>query len=80
MASKLVLRSRNVEWQVWQTEDGKFDHQQVLQMLLMDIRDALQILNRTFGCPNFVAIPGILRQVEKNTRKPKLARKKVVAK
>jgi hypothetical protein len=31
--------------------------------LLMDIRDELQTLNRLLGCPNFVAVPSILRGI-----------------
>jgi hypothetical protein len=37
----------------------------------MDIRDELQELNRRLRCPDFLAIPRILRDVRRNTAKPK---------
>jgi hypothetical protein len=43
--------------------------------VLMDIRDELKQLNRTFGCFNFLEIPGILRKIRANTAKPRKATK-----
>lgn len=80
MANQLVPRPRNVDWRTWR-EDGGFKHEQILEVLLMDIRDELQMLNRVFQCPNFLAIPGILRginvemlQVRRNTTKKRKKR------
>mgnify|MGYP003427556675 FL=1 len=39
--------------------------------VLMDIRDELKKLNAVFACPSFLAVPSLLRGVEKNTRKPR---------
>ena len=39
--------------------------------VLMDVRDELRKLNAVFACPNFLAVPSVLRGVEKNTRKPR---------
>lgn len=39
--------------------------------VMMDIRDELKQLNRLLSCPNFLGIPGSLRQIEKNTTKKK---------
>lgn len=46
--------------------------------VLMDIRDELKTLNRLLGCSNFIAVPEILRGIERNTAKPR--RKKKVTK
>ena len=43
--------------------------------LLMDCRDELKKLNRLMGCENFVAIPRILRDIKRNTTKPRRKRK-----
>lgn len=43
--------------------------------LLMDIRDELQNINATLRCPNFVAIPTVLRSINRNTTKRKRATK-----
>lgn len=39
--------------------------------VLMDIRAELQTLNRLLGCSNFVAVPTILRSIQRNTFKKK---------
>lgn len=38
---------------------------------LYDIRDELKTLNRLLACPNFVGIPETLRQIKRNTTKPR---------
>lgn len=41
--------------------------------VLMDIRDALQTLNRLLGCPNFLRVPHHLATIATNTtRKPRI--------
>ncbi len=57
---------------------ASWDHAQLAA--LYDIRDELKQLNRLLHCHNFIEIPQILRQVEKNTRKkknPKAAKPKL---
>ncbi len=39
--------------------------------LLMDLRDELKRLNALLYCPNFTGIPETLRQISRNTKKPK---------
>lgn len=38
---------------------------------LIAVYDQLKTLNRVFACPNFLAVPGRLTAIEKNTRKPR---------
>lgn len=52
-------------------EDGTWPDQRVQIALLADIRRELRTLNRPLSCPNFVAIPTILRNIRRNTAKPK---------
>jgi len=48
--------------------------------VLMDIRDELKSLNRILQCDNFIAIPRILREIKKNTNKPrKIAPKEMIS-
>jgi hypothetical protein len=37
--------------------------------VLLDIRDELQRLNAAIYCPNFTAIPAMLRAIRRNTTK-----------
>ena len=67
-------RSRNQDWGVDLDVTGSATtvHQAMLAVL-MDVREQLQYLNQTLGCPNFQAIPRLLRAIEQSTRKkPKL--------
>lgn len=57
--------------QEWLTPDHMFEWQHVGIEVLMDIRSELRALNALLHCPNFVAIPTILRQVRANTSTPK---------
>ena len=48
-----MARFANVEWELSQgTNGGPKTLEQVNIAMLMDIRDQLQQLNRTLGCPN----------------------------
>jgi hypothetical protein len=51
---------------------------QVQVALLMDLRDELKKLNALLHCHNFVEIPSILRKLERNTKKKRKKRAKVV--
>lgn len=63
-----MARHGRGDWSLPQ-EGLNWDHVQVA--VLMDLRDELQKLNRLLACPNFVAIPQILRDIKKNTTKRK---------
>ena len=79
-------RQKNVAWYVadatGKTYDGIWGSPAAYPSLavLMDIRDELQTLNRLLSCPNFIAIPTILRTIRRNTsdlrKQKKPARKK----
>ena len=57
-------RFENVRWDLTAAPDGSIKTWELARLaVLMDIRDELQKLNRLLGCPNFVAVPGILRDI-----------------
>ncbi len=68
---------QGVNWDVpTRSENGtSFTWEHVAIHVLMDIRAELQKLNRVFACPNFQAVPRILRRISANTSKPKRRRK-----
>ena len=64
-------RFKNIGWKL-SDEHGQIpDWERVQVAVLMDIRDELKNLNALLHCKNFQDIPGILRQLQMNTRKPK---------
>ncbi len=64
-------RFKNADWDL-PTDNGKIQTWQAVEVaVLMDIRDELQTLNRLLGCPNFTAIPTVLRKIRANTAKPR---------
>lgn len=65
-------RHKNCVWNC--TTNGIITASDAQLAVLMDIRDELQVLNNVFRCHNALAIPGILRNIEVNTRKPKRRR------
>lgn len=71
-------RRKNVDWRVANIEGNTRSWDEVQIAVAMDIRDELQRLNRLLHCPNFIAMPRILREIRRNTTKPK--RKKAVKK
>ena len=61
---------RNVNWPIWQSDDGKsYNVESVQRTLLIDIREALLRLCAIFECSNAQRIPAILDQIVKNTRR-----------
>lgn len=65
-------RRKDANWTICSDTDGpqiSFDGAQLA--VLMDLRDELKLLNRLLRCENFLAIPKILRDLERNTRKRK---------
>ena len=54
--------------------DGSTPHYDAQLATLMDIRDELKLLNSTLRCPNFLEVPSILRQIRRNTAKPRKPR------
>ena len=64
-------RHRNESWLLKTNADGTVSATEVHIAVLMDIRDELQTLNRLLGCPNFIAVPGLLLDIKGNTSKPR---------
>lgn len=69
--SRWVSHSKvsGTEWNVLENDNGRYEHDQVMKALLMDIRAELKRLNSILRCPNFIAVPSKLDQIAKNTRK-----------
>jgi hypothetical protein len=61
-----MARHKNAEWNL---PDPVQSWEQVNAALMMDIRYELRRLNRTMECANTQAIPGLLRDIERNTTK-----------
>ena len=66
---------KNIDWQIPVDCYGKYTNEHVTIAVLMDIRSELQRLNTLMYCQNTVAIPSILRQIARNTVKPKKRRR-----
>ena len=62
---------QNSNWQILQTDDGKFDKTSVMHALLMDIRRELQLMNHVLQCSNTARIPFVLDAIPENTKRPK---------
>lgn len=65
--SKIVKHSQvaNTLWGVWQTDEGKYDSNNVQRAILLDIRAELQRLNSLLHCQNFLAIPRTLQRMDR---------------
>lgn len=61
----------DVEWNLESEGGGVGTWEKVSIAVLMDIRRELRRLNSVLACPNFQAIPKILRRVSSNTAKPR---------
>ncbi len=73
-------RFKDNNWLIPEKTDHTISWEGVHAALLMDIRDELKKLNTLLHCPNFSAIPHVLRDVAKNTkmtRKKRRPKKKV---
>lgn len=49
----------------WTLPDTLTSHEQAQTAVLMDIRDELKALNRTFNCANFQSIPRTLSRLDR---------------
>lgn len=65
----------NANWGL-PTKDYTWEHVKIA--LLMDLRNELKTLNRLIGCHNTMAIPGLLRDIKRNTTRRKYKKKIVV--
>lgn len=65
---------RNSNWRIIENDEGRYDTDQVQRAILLDIREELRALNRLLNCQNTIAIPGLLRDIRRNTTKPKKKR------
>lgn len=62
---------KDVEWDLANNVGNIGTWQNVEVAVLMDIRDELKRINAALYCGNTLNIPNLLRQIERNTRKPK---------
>ena len=70
-----MARRKDVSWGInLPDEDGLTPNGHCQLAVLMDLRDELKQLNRVFACPNFQAVPQILRTIRRNTTKPRKRR------
>ncbi len=69
-------RLKNHNGVVPKERSGSYSYDSAQLVVLIDIRDELQALNRLLACPNFIGIPRTLRRISANTAKPR-KRKKV---
>jgi hypothetical protein len=60
-------RHKDADWNLG--EKPTWDGAQLA--VLMDLRDEIKRLNSLLYCPNFIAIPRILREIRRNTTKAK---------
>jgi hypothetical protein len=63
---------RDVDWDVWQQDNGRYGHDAVERAILLDIRAELKALNQKMSilqCPDFQAIPRLLKAIRTNTAK-----------
>ena len=69
-------RFKDCNWSLPTSDDGKTiaTWEAARLAVLMDIRDELQDLNRLLRCPNFLSIPAKLKQISRNTAKPRKAK------
>ena len=72
---KQDTRYKDSLWEIPTDLDGKVKIQFVQTALLMDIRDELKTLNKILGCRSFIDVPKILREIRRNTNKPKRKKK-----
>jgi len=72
-------RFKNVSWNLPVDGRGAIATWDAVKLaVLMDIRDELQKLNRVFNCGNFLNVPNVLREISRNTAKPRRKRRKEV--
>lgn len=69
-------RYKDQQWMISPGTSGTVSWEAVHAAILMDLRDELKKLNALLHCYNFTAIPGILRDVARNTTPKKRRRKK----
>lgn len=71
-------RQKNADWRVYDAKGVTYmgSYEAPKLAVLMDIRDELQTLNRLLGCPNFTAVPTILREISAHSGSTALNTKK----
>lgn len=66
------MRHKNVNWDLPTSSTGSIETWDAVKVaVLMDLRDELQKLNALLYCGNFIGIPGVLREIQRNTTKRK---------
>jgi len=64
-------KSTNLDFIVSINPDGTWPNEIMTVVLLMDIRDELQRLNRVFACGHFLAVPQTLKAIQQAVTKKK---------
>jgi hypothetical protein len=64
-------RKRNVSWRINTSPEGYVSQMDAHLAVLMDLRDELQAMRRRLDCYETIQIPGILREIRRNTAKPR---------
>lgn len=59
------MREKDCEWNIGNGPTHTYEAAQLA--VLMDLRDELKRLNGVLNCPNFISVPGILREIRKHT-------------
>lgn len=66
-------RRKNVTWVLPGSPNFFWEHASLA--VLMDIREELQAINRRLNCSETLEIPRLLREIRRNTTKPRKKRK-----
>lgn len=64
-----MARHKNTDWDLPKESNNTYRDGVVTNALLMDIRDELRALNKTFNCPNFRRIPFVLDKIARQPRR-----------
>jgi hypothetical protein len=63
-------RRKDTSWQLPLVPIGESPSVEAASLaVLMDIRDELKALNNVLQCPNFLRIPAVLDDINRNTKK-----------
>jgi hypothetical protein len=68
-------RLKDNQWTMSTDALGHYSYEQATLAVLMDLRDEMKRMNSVLNCTNFLAVPGILRVIQEQTKKPKRRRR-----
>ena len=61
----------NVDWNIWQEDNGRYQPEAVTRAILLDIRSELQKQTAVLQCQNLARIPALLKQIAAQTKRKK---------